>query len=418
MMSTYEPLLSPQIRYLINRGIKITNPTTVEIGPEVKLDAISPEGVEINGPVRISGESTSIGPGAKIGTEGPATIINCQLGAGVELGGGFFTSSVFLNQARLGLGAHVREACLIEEQAGGAHCVGLKHTILFPFVTLGSLINFCDCLMAGGTSRKNHSEVGSSFIHFNFTPNQDKATASLLGDVPRGVMLHEPPIFLGGQGGIVGPVRLGYGTVTKAGAIVRCDAPEGGNLLGNLPVGEAKKPYHQGLYLDLSRRIENNLIYLANILALLAWYRYVRKEFLTDRWGRALFEGALQALGRIVEERRYRLGELAGKMETCRNLAARVLENPQREILISQAKEFEEKWPLLEKVFTSGLEDELGKENRGLFLERLKNSKTGDYICTIKSLDLATRALGTRWLTEIVDGIRERALHLIPTCRS
>jgi hypothetical protein len=43
-------------------------------------------------------------------------------------------------------------------------------------------------------NRKDHSEVGSSYIHFNYTPNQDKASASLLGDVPRGVMLREPPM--------------------------------------------------------------------------------------------------------------------------------------------------------------------------------------------------------------------------------
>ena len=30
--------------------------------------------------------------------------------------------------------------------------------------------------MAGGTSRKDHSEVGSSYIHFNFTPDGDKTT--------------------------------------------------------------------------------------------------------------------------------------------------------------------------------------------------------------------------------------------------
>ena len=110
----------------------------------------------------------------------------------------------------MGSGAHVRTGTLLEEQAGAAHTVGFKQTIFLPFVTAGSLINFCDCLMAGGTSRKNHSEIGSSYIHFNFTPRQDKATASLIGDVPRGVMLDQAPIFLGGQGGLVGPVLLDF----------------------------------------------------------------------------------------------------------------------------------------------------------------------------------------------------------------
>ena len=102
----------------------------------------------------------------------------------------------------MGSGAHVRAGCILEEQASGAHTVGLKHTILFPFVTLGSLVNFCDCLMSGGTDRKNHSEVGSSYIHFNYTPQPGQGhPPPLVGDVPHGVMLNQAPIFLGGAGG-------------------------------------------------------------------------------------------------------------------------------------------------------------------------------------------------------------------------
>ena len=59
---------------------------------------------------------------------------------------------------------------------------------VLAFVTIGSLVNFCDLLMAGGSSRQDHSEVGSGYIHFNFTPwgaRGDKATPSLIGDVPR-----------------------------------------------------------------------------------------------------------------------------------------------------------------------------------------------------------------------------------------
>ena len=148
---------------------------------------------------RISGERTLILPGARLGAEGPVTVENCLIGPGVELKGGYFREAVFLAKASCGLGSHVREGTILEEAASIAHTVGLKQTILFPFVTLGSLINFCDCLMSGGTDRNHHSEVGSSYIHFNFTPNQDKATPSLIGDVPHGVMLNQKPIFLGGR---------------------------------------------------------------------------------------------------------------------------------------------------------------------------------------------------------------------------
>ena len=226
-----------RIRQLLQKGVTIPNPDSVQIGDEVKLDRIAGDGVVIHAGCKIFGEKTLIMSGVVLGYEGPVTIEDCQVGPRVELKGGFFRRSVFLERASMGSEAQVRDGCILEEEASGAHAVGLKQTILFPCVTLGSLINFCDCFMAGGTSRKNHSEVGSSYIHFNYTPNQDKATPSLIGDVPRGVMLNQAPIFLGGQGGLVGPLRIEYGTVIAAGVIYREDVSEEGRLFfGHSPV--------------------------------------------------------------------------------------------------------------------------------------------------------------------------------------
>jgi UDP-N-acetylglucosamine/UDP-N-acetylgalactosamine diphosphorylase len=39
-------------------------------------------------------------------------------------------------------------------------------------------------------------------------------------------MLRERPIFLGGQGGAVGPVQVAYGSVVAAGSILRSDIPQ------------------------------------------------------------------------------------------------------------------------------------------------------------------------------------------------
>jgi len=313
MTSPHHPL-SPQVQTLMNRGVTITQPLTVEIGEDVALDRIATTGVELRGAVRIEGSATSIGPHCRLGTEGPVVLVDCQLGSRVELGGGYFTSAVIHEGVRITNGAHVREACLLEEKVKIAHSVGLKHTVLFPYVTLGSLINFCDCLMAGGTGEKNHSEVGSSFIHFNFTPNQDKATASLLGDVPHGVMVDQPPIFLGGQGGIVGPLRLGYGTVTKAGAIIRRDYPDGGCIVGQGQERGEVAPFYPGLYLDVTRRVGNNIFYLANILALRMWYQFIRQPFMQGApWSEALSAGAMKVLSLIIHERRRRVKELMEK---------------------------------------------------------------------------------------------------------
>ena len=182
---------------LAAKGVWFPAPESVEIGPDVKPERISGDGVVIHAGCKLYGESTWISSGVRLGEEAPVTVDGCQIGPNVSLRGGYFQQAVFLTDSSAGSGSRVREATILEEGASIAHTVGLKQTILFPFVTLGSLINFCDCFMAGGTDRKNHSEVGSSYIHFNYTPNQDKATASLLGDVPRGVMLTQAPIFLG-----------------------------------------------------------------------------------------------------------------------------------------------------------------------------------------------------------------------------
>ena len=118
-----------------------------------------------------------------------------------------------LRRSRVGSNAHIRVGTLVEEEASTAHAVGLKHTVLMSFVTLGSLINFCDGLISGGRSRREHTEVGSGFIHFNYTPRGhagDKATPSLIGDVVHGVFLRQPRIFLGGLSGIVGPQKVGF----------------------------------------------------------------------------------------------------------------------------------------------------------------------------------------------------------------
>jgi len=246
-----------KVEKLIQKGVKISNPQSIEIGSEVNIEQISGKGVVIYSGCKIFGSSTIILHGTKLGYEGPATIDNCQIGPQVELRGGFLRDTVFLKKVSLGSGASVREGTIMEEESSVAHSVGLKQTILFPFVTLGSLINFCDCLMSGGTSRKDHSEVGSSYIHFNYTPNQDKATPSLIGDVPRGVMLNQSPIFLGGQGGLVGPCRLEFGTITAAGTICRKDQLKPGQLVFARTGKSGNIPFTRGMYPGIKRIVVN-----------------------------------------------------------------------------------------------------------------------------------------------------------------
>ena len=323
-----QPRAIRAIEALLDKGVSIPNPLSLDIGPEVDVDRISADGVTIHPGCRIRGGRTVISAGVTLGSEGPVTIEDCRLGPNVSLKGGYAANAVFLDGASLGLGHQVREGTLLEEEANGAHCVGLKQTILFPFVTLGSLINFCDCLMSGGTGRSDHSEVGSSYVHFNFTPRGDKATASLFGDVARGVMLREPPIFLGGQGGAVGPVMVGYGSVVAAGSVLRSDVPDG-QLTIVAPPASKQAPVNPGSYRDVSPAVAKNAIYIANLRALQEWYQRARSPFFAaQEFGELIYEGALEMLAAAMSERSKRLQAMVANVSPGQVTQARPVPAP------------------------------------------------------------------------------------------
>lgn len=381
---------------LLAKGVKITNPASVEIDADVKPERIKP-GVVIHSGCRIFGAETLIEEGAVIGFEGPVTVNNCYVGPKVKLSGGYFIEAAFLAGAKAALGAHVRAGTIMEEQSSIAHTVGLKQTILFPFVTLGSLINFCDCFMAGGTSPKNHSEVGSSYIHFNYTPSQHKATPSLLGDVPKGVMLNQRPIFLGGQGGMVGPCRFSFGVTTAAGIIVRKNELNSDRLIfGHDDIQRISAPYaKKNDNAKINKLLlKANIIYIANLTALRHWYRYVRALFIGPAFSPELHRGLCLTLEKAITERILRLKEYA-------------------ETFTYAAKP---DWAVFEAVFD--IDDKLCnfESLRNDFIAKLENMLTASrsYIEVISALDETVSDLGTAWLQIIVDNVTARALNAFP----
>lgn len=300
--------LEARLSTLIARGVEIVDPRQTYVGPEVELSRIRAGAILWPG-TRIHGARSFVGERAELGREGPAVIVDVALAERAQLASGYAEQAVLLREAKLGANAHVRGGTLLEEQASTAHAVGLKQTILLAFVTLGSLINFCDCLMAGGTSREDHSEVGSGFIHFNFTPwgeRGDKATASCFGDVARGVLLREPRIFLGGMSGVVGPTKVGYGAVTAAGQIVRRDVAE--QRLVMQSVRPFDRHFDPGQLDALQPRLRKNVDYVAQLVALREWYRQVRLARLAaDDPRRVPVEAGLAVIESGLDERRKQL---------------------------------------------------------------------------------------------------------------
>jgi UDP-N-acetylglucosamine/UDP-N-acetylgalactosamine diphosphorylase len=366
------------LQQLLEKGVRMPAPETVWIDDAINPHAIAPD-VTIGPGCRLRGARTSIGPGCVLGEEAPATIDDTQLGRGVEIKGGYVSGAVFLDRASAGSGAHIRPGTIIEEDASVAHTVGLKQTLLMPFVTAGSLVNLCDCLLAGGTSRKNHSEVGSSYVHFNFTPQQDKATASLIGDVPRGVMLDQPPIFLGGQGGLVGPARIGYGVIIAAGLVQRGDALHEGTLVVPPPATPAPE-FRKGMYRGINRLVTNNLLYIGNLLAWHAWYRLVRRPRvpLADTYTTACVDGAMRQLEICLNERIQRLTELAAKMPHSIALGQSAGEAVFPSAIRQQQKRLVDQWPCMENQLKEIQVDTLGLAHRDEFIAKWSHIPAGE----------------------------------------
>jgi len=390
-------------------------PDSVELGPEMDPERISGDGVTIHAGCRIFGKDTYIGPGAELGLEAPATIDNCQVGRNVHLKGGFFSQAVFLEGASCGSCAHVRSGTILEEGASIAHSVGLKQTILFPYVTLGSLINFCDCLMAGGTDKKNHSEVGSSYIHFNYTPQQDKATASLMGDVPGGVMLDRPPIFLGGQGGLVGPCRLGYGVTIAAGTINRKDELRSNRLIFGGGQKGGNMAYTPGVYRNVKRILTNNLIYIGNLMALGKWYRDVRSQFISGVYPQPLHDGLSARLNQALDERIKRLGAFFENLSESGGTNDKSVLTRQKKALYERRSEIHD---ILEHHrFLEDSDSSEANFSRERLLEAVRRGIAefgSDYLRVLKSLSTHDKAEGTKWLQTTVDDLASAVMPIIP----
>ena len=119
-------------------------------------------------------------------------------------------------------------------------------------------------------------------------------------------------------------------------------------FINDFPQEETKtsenKDFHPGLYGDITRRVVNNVIYLANLLALKQWYVHVRRPFMTgDVHGEALYRGSLQVLDMAAAERLKRLDDLADKMDGSTAQAARHLKGQSKTRIIEAQRAFEKR---------------------------------------------------------------------------
>ncbi len=297
------------LRALESRGVRVHCPAATVI-EGVEPDQFG-EGVEIFPSVTIRGAGSHFGAGSVLGRAGGGYFEDVQCGDGCDLFGGYYKSCTLLDGVIIRGHAELRGGTLLEEGCEAAHHVGYKMTVMLPWVVAGSLVNFCDALVAGGTSRRDHSEIGSSLALYNFTPWGDKY-ASMFGDVPRGVFLRERPVFIGGQTKIVSPVKVGFGTVLPAGCAVRRDVADG--LIYGEAVDGFSMPFNPNTLGMLSHKFRTTIEYIGNLVALRVWYDYVRSPSASAPGHTTLYAAARAQIDAGIAERIKRLQKIVDRL--------------------------------------------------------------------------------------------------------
>jgi len=412
-----------------NRGVVLPRPELVVIGPEVAPDRIA-AGAVLHPFTRIRGQGTRIGAGAVIGEGGPAVLEDCWVGAGARiatmgpvtlrrvtagpgtvLGSGAAEDAVFLGKEvddpaiSCGLGFRVRKGSLYEEDASSAQHTDTKMTILFPWVTLGSNVNWCDLLMAGGSGPQlgNFSEVGSGAVHFNFTPRGDKATASLLGTVSEGVFLGARTIFIGGNASLIGPAQAEFGTVTAAGRRYSASLQAGLHAGEAAAAPEVPRPFDPAIYGSIKRVYASQVRFIGELAALDAWYGQARAHLAK---GDAVLE-AVYAAGRNMVKMNImeRIAQLGGMAERMHHSSARIERNNSTDRRIAQQRALLEAWSAIEvhlQDFAAAQEDMPEALRHGLESSAARHGRI--YTRVIRGLEAEVIDEGRAWL----EGIAKR----------
>ena len=384
-----------RVDLLRQRGVDAWGPERVYVSEDVDLYAIE-AGAEIR-QATLSGPELSIAAGATIGTSGHAEVDNCQIGRNVELGSGLYRGATFLEGVKFRGFAEVRPSTLLEEQAEAAHNVALKNTTFTSCCVAGSLINFCDLFLSGGRSRRDHTEIGSGAIHFNFDPRGHK-WGSLIGGI-RGVLLRSEPVFIGGNCGLVGPLEIGFGAVTAAGSVIRKDVAEN-TLASEFGSTIRIDGYDSRAYGLLQGSFMVTAKLVGTLRALDGWYATVRIPH-ASAGDRRLYEAARKQIDAQIKERIERLAKIVEKLpQGFSQLSRGPRANQEHRRLVAGWERFR---GVLEDPLEAG-------EPPVAFVQRYAAARESDrgHVESVKSAD-AGAADAERWLEGLVERVTSRA---------
>ncbi len=203
--------------------------------------------------------------------------------------------------------------------------------------------------------------------------------------------------------------------MVSANSVLRSDFPEDNKLIVGKSYSGKTVSFKPRAYGGLHRIVGNNIMYIANLMALEEWYIHVRRPFLESlEFGQLIYAGLLDKLALAKKERIKRLQVLAEKVKmTSEN-------EKERGPGISGRNEFYERFPEIEGLFVDGIKNIAVEKCRDDFLsvsDRLRSEKGANYIAVIQGLPAHVSEKGVTWLEKIVDTFCEQAKAIMPSLK-
>lgn len=432
---------------LCERGVHVPVPHMVAIAADVRPEAIAP-GAVLHPQTRLQGAGTRVDTGAQVGVAGPATVIESWIGQGAVIGSlgpvtvrdstcgpgtvlgcGVAEQAVFLGKEAndpdftTGYGFRVRKGSLYEEDANSAQHTDTKMTLLLPWVTLGSGLNWCDVIVAGGTGPGlgQFTEIGSGTVHFNFTPRGDKASGSLLGNLAEGVFLDQPRLFVGGNSSLIGPAAIGFGAITAAGG--RYAGVLGAGLHSAVPDSEPSRTagddFDVEIYGSVKRLYDSQLRVIGELAALEAWYAQVRLRLAKGEPDRIQLYQRAAAI--VAQNRKERIAQLGGLVERLER-SVRLLESRSvGDVRIAQQRALLNAWPRVESELQGArpqeqnLPGDLDQAFEAAHAQERATARREDrpwrYTAVVQALPETARSLGKTWLRGVAHTVVPQALY-------
>ncbi|MDR2137714.1 MAG: bifunctional UDP-N-acetylglucosamine diphosphorylase/glucosamine-1-phosphate N-acetyltransferase GlmU [Synergistaceae bacterium] len=220
-------------RRWMDRGVRVTDPSAVWIGPDVELAA----DVHLMPGVQIWGNSV-VGEGSALG---PYCVLrNARLGRRVNLIAYVMVeNSELRDDSKAGPFAYIREGSFLDEGAFAGKFVELKKT------RVGKNSKVPHLSYLGDAALGENVNIGAGSITCNYDGRNKFPTK--IGD----------RCFVGSDTMMVAPVALGKDSMTAAGSTITADVPDGA-----LAVGRARQKNIEGWALkkrELERELEKGL---------------------------------------------------------------------------------------------------------------------------------------------------------------